>query len=196
MASIDDIDRARNAMIGRTAKCVNEIEDRGSTMAQVIAEVADRLGDDAWARMITLDPSVTAAEVMAFASLLGTTSTWLLTGRQPTNTPPGDIMDHMEDHPGLQHELSQAEHADLLATAEPPADDEWSRADEVLDFLTDEERAAAGPTCPECSGVGGWYEDVPRYMYSGDFSPEDLLHPCEHCDGSGIDPDGIGPQEG
>lgn len=181
MALVDDLAHARSAMIGRVARRVNALEDNGSTLKRIQARTEARLGPGSWARLITCDPTVTTHQIMTFASLLGTTSTWLLTGTHPTTT--GETMHDTMEHPGIQHELSQSEHLDVLVESEPPVHDDWTSAHEELDFLTDDELATAAEmaaACPDCRGLGGW-EDGP---WDARWDETEWVD-CDSCGGTG-----------
>lgn len=89
MATTQDLRDARSLMIRRVAERVVALQDRGTSLERIKHELFGEPDTRAWSRLITLDPGLTAAELLRLADLLDTSSTWLLTGRDPLPTAPG-----------------------------------------------------------------------------------------------------------
>lgn len=87
MATLADIERAEDILIYRIAERINDLEDRGTTRQQVKEQLVARTRPNRWIALMVCDPRVTARELTHLAEVLGTTTTWLLTGRQPEPTP-------------------------------------------------------------------------------------------------------------
>lgn len=83
MATIKDLEHAHDVLIRRVAERVDALADQGRNYHQVVSDLDDTLGQGRWMYLVVLDPSVTVGELVTMASVLDTSSTWLLTGREP-----------------------------------------------------------------------------------------------------------------
>lgn len=87
MATTQDLYEAQWLMITRVAEKVVALQDQGVDLEQIRNRVPDGCDIMSWNRLITLDPEITAGEIIALATTLGTSPTWLLTGTDPLAVP-------------------------------------------------------------------------------------------------------------
>lgn len=81
MATIEELDEARDMMIHRMAERVDALRDVGEDTV-TLKEKFDRLqGEDRWAKVLVMSSDVTIGDIAAMATVLQTDSTWLMTGR-------------------------------------------------------------------------------------------------------------------